>query len=110
MNFIEVETAIKIKLCDIMEQLKQRRNRAERVSNFVDDCIVEEEEKVLSTPFLHMQKNQLIDLQELFEHYCNVIPVFGFNSAKYDFILIDSYLLPILVNERDVELTVIIES
>ena len=50
-----------------------------------------------------MQKNQLIDLQEHFERYCNVLPAFGFNSAKYDFNLIKSYLLPILVNERDIE-------
>ena len=107
LNFIEVETAIKIKLYAKLEQLNQRRIRAERVSNFVDDCIVEEEEKDFSTQFLQMQKNQLIDLQEHFERYCNVLPVFGFNSAKYDFNLIKSYLLPILVNERDVERTVI---
>ena len=43
LNFFEVETAIKIKLCAVLEQLNQRHNRAERVSNFVDDCIVEEE-------------------------------------------------------------------
>ena len=49
LNFIEVETAIKIKLCAILEQLNQRRNRAEGVSIFVDDCMVEEEEKDLST-------------------------------------------------------------
>ena len=46
LNFIEIETAIKIKLCAILEQLKQRRNGE---SNFVDDCIVEEEEEDLST-------------------------------------------------------------
>ena len=40
LTFIGVETAIKIKLCAILEQLNQRRNRAERVSKFVDDCIV----------------------------------------------------------------------
>ena len=107
LNFIEVETAIKIKLCSILEQLNQRRNQAERVSNFVDDCVVEEEEKDSSTQFLQMQKNQLIDLQEHFEPYCNVLPVFGFNSAKYDINLIKSYLLPILVNEQDIEPTVI---
>ena len=107
LNFIEVETAIKIKLCAILEQLNQRRNRAERVSNFVDDCIVEQEEKDLSTQFLLMQKNQLIDLQEHFERYCNVLPNFGFNIAKNDINLIKSYLLPILVNERDFETTVI---
>ena len=105
LNFIEVETAIKIKLCAVLGELNQRRNG---VSNFVDDCIVEEEEeKDLSTQFLQKQKNQSIDLQEHFERYCNVLPVFGFNSAKYDINLIKSYLLPIFVNERDIEPTVI---
>ena len=59
LDFIEVETAIKIKLCAILEQLKRKRNRAERVSNFVDDCIVEEEEKDLSTQILQMQKKSI---------------------------------------------------
>ena len=54
-----------------------------------------------------MQKNQLIELQEHLERYCNVLPVFGFNSAKYDINLIKSYLLPILYNERNMEPTVI---
>ena len=53
------------------------------------------------------KKNQLIDLQESLERYCNVLPVFDFNSAKCDLKLIKSYLLPILVNERDIEPTVI---
>ena len=107
LNFIELQTAIKINSCAILEQLNQRHNRAKRVLNFVDDCIVEEEEKNLSTQFLQMQKNQLIDLQELFERYCNVLLTFGFNSAKYDNNLIKSYLSPILVKERDIEPTVI---
>ena len=106
LTFIEVETAIKINLCAIVEQFNQRRNRAERVSSFVDDCVVEEE-KDLSTQFLQMQKNKLFELQEYFERYCSVLPVFGFNSAKYDIHLIKSYLLPILVNERDLEPTCI---
>ena len=33
--------------------------------------------------------------------------MFGFNSAKYDLNLIKPYLVPILVNERDIETTVI---
>ena len=107
LNFIEVETAIKTKLCAILDQLNQRRNRAERVSNFVHDCIVEEEEKDLSTQFLQMQKNQLIDSQEHFGRYCNVLPVFGFNNAKYDINLIKSYLLPTLVKGQYIEPTVI---
>ena len=54
-----------------------------------------------------MQKNYLLDFQEHFERYCNVLPVSGFNSAKYDINLIKSYLLPTLVYERDIEPTVI---
>ena len=50
-----------------------------------------------------MQKNQLIELQEHLERYCNVLPVFGFSSAKYDINLIETYLLPILINERNME-------
>ena len=40
LSFIEVETVIKIKLCAILEQLNQTRNRAEKMSFFVDDCTV----------------------------------------------------------------------
>ena len=54
-----------------------------------------------------MLRNQLIELQEHLERYCYVLPVFGFNSAKYDINLIKSYLLPILINERNMEPTVI---
>ena len=105
--FIELETVIRTKLCAMLEQLNQGRNRGERVKKVVDDCIVEEEEKDLSTQFLQMQKNQLIELQEHFERYCNVLPIFWFNSAKYDINLIKWYLVPILVKERDIEPTVI---
>ena len=66
LNFIEVETAIKIKLCAIQDQLNRRRYRAGRLSNFVDDFVVEEERRYLSTQFLQKQKNQFIDLQEQF--------------------------------------------
>ena len=54
-----------------------------------------------------MQKNQLIELQEHLERYCNVLPVFGVNNEKYDINLIKSYSLPILINERNIEPIVI---
>ena len=69
-----------------------------------DDC---DNEICASNQFLQIQKNQLIDLLESLERYCNVLPVFGFNSAKYDLKLIKSYFLPIFVNERESEPTVI---
>ena len=75
------------------------------MSNFVDDCVVEEKEKDSSTQFLQMQKNQLFDIQEYFDRYCNVLPNFGFNSAKNDINLINAYLLSILVIEQIIEPT-----
>ena len=106
LKFLEKETAIKSKLTRTLETLNERRCRNQRDFEFEDHCF-EVEEKDASTQFLQMQKNQLIELQEHLERYCNVLPVFGFNSAKYDINLIKSYLLPILVNERNIEPTVI---
>ena len=109
LRFIEVETAIKIKLSVLLEQFNQRHNQLERVIDFDDDDYFNDtaEEKELSTQFLQMQKNQIIDLQEHFERYCNTLPDFCFNSAKFDINLIKSYLLPILANERQIEPAVI---
>ena len=93
-----------------MEQLNQRHSQRERVIDCDDDDEFfndTTEEKELSTQFLQTQKNQLVNLQEHFERYCNTLPVFGFNSAKYGINLIKSYLLPVLVNERQIEPTVI---
>ena len=100
--FLDIETTIKIKLRSNLEKLTQRHNRQEPAD--FDDC---DNENCASTQFLQIQKNQLADLQESLEHYCNVLPVFGFNSAKYDLNLIEFNFLPILVNERDIEPTVI---
>ena len=57
--------------------------------------------------YSRFKKNQIIDLQEPLGRYCNVLPVFGFNSAKYVLNLMKSFLLPIPVNERDIEPTFI---
>ena len=46
-------------------------------------------------------------MQEHFECYCNTLRIFGFNREKYDINLIKSYLLPILLNERQIEPAVI---
>ena len=100
--FHDIVTTIKIRLGSILEKLTQRHNRPEQADlNDFDNEIR------ASTQLLQIQRNQLIDLQESLERYCNVLPVFGFNSAKYDLNSIKSCLLPILVNERDIEPTVI---
>ena len=84
-----------------MQSLKEHRFRNRRVFESEDQCFGDEsEEEDASTQFLQMQKNQLIELREHLERYCNVLPAFGFNSTKYDINLIKSHLLPILNNER----------
>ena len=90
----------------ILEKLTQRHKRREsaRFNLSQDDC---DDEICASTQFLQIQKSHIIDLQDSLERFCNVLPVFGFNSAKYDLNLIKSYLLPILVTERDIEPNVI---
>ena len=103
--FPDIKATIKIKVGSILETLTQRHNRREQAD--LDDC---DNETCASTQFLQIQKSQLIDLQESLERYSNVLPVFGFNSAKYDLNLIKSFLLPILINERDIEPTVIKEA
>ena len=93
LEFLEIEPAIKSKLARTLESLNERRCRNQRVFDFEDHCFEDDnEEKDASTQFLQMQKNQLIELQEHLERYCNVLPVFGFNSANYDINLIKSYL------------------
>ena len=83
LNFLEIEAAIKSKLTQSLESVNERCCRNQRVFDLEDHCFEDDdEEKDVSTQFLQMQKNQLIELQEHLERYCNVLPVFGFNSAK----------------------------
>ena len=103
--FLDIKTTMKMKLGSILEKLTQRQNRREQAD--LDDC---DNETCASNQFLQIPKNQLIDLQESLERYCNVLPVFGLSSAKYDLNLIKFYLLAILNNERDTEPTVIKEA
>ena len=97
--FIEAETAIKIKLSSVLEQFIQRHSQGERVVDYDNDEFFKDtaEEKALSTQFLQMQKNQLINLQEHSERYCNTLPVSSFHSATYDINFIKSYLCQFLL-------------
>ena len=83
LKFLKVEKAIKSERTRTLESPNERRYRNQCVVEFEDPCFEDDnEEKDASTQFLQMQKNQLIELQEHLERYCNLLPVFGFNSAK----------------------------
>ena len=66
-----------------------------------------ENKNCTSTQFLLIQKNQSIELQEFLDRYCIVFFVSGLNSGKHDLNLMKNYLLPNLLNEGDIEPTVI---
>ena len=89
-----------------MEKLSQCHNRRQHAifDMSKDDC---DNNTFASIQFLQIQKNQLINLQESLERYCNVLHMSGFNSAKYDLNLIKFFSLPLLVNERIIEPSVI---
>ena len=61
----------------------------------------------MSTQFLRIQKHQMIDLKQHLERYVNTLPVFGFNSGRYDLNLIKSYFIPYLICDKEIEPTVI---
>ena len=61
----------------------------------------------MSTQFLRIQTNQLINLKQHLERYVNTLPVFGFNSGRYDLNLIKSYLIPYLIRDKEQETSVI---
>ena len=60
--------------------------------------------------FSEFKKNQLIDLIQHLERYTNTLPVFGFNSGRYDINLIKSYLITYLINENEIEPSVILKA
>ena len=74
-----------------------------QLSNFFRQHVSSLREKVPLNCFLQTDCC-LIGGSLYFESSCNTLPDFGFNSRRYDINLIESYLLPVLVNDRDLEL------
>ena len=105
LQFLDIETSFKSRLNAIFAVLNERRGPRETVLDFEDECLKMKKTFLLSS--CKCKKNQLLDLQEHLERYCNVLPVSGVNSSEYDLNLIKRYLLPLLVNERELEPTVI---
>ena len=106
-KFSSIEAVIRARVNAIGKNLIKRKDQNASAFECEDERTEEDDEADMSTQFLQMQKNQLLDLQQHFERYVNTLPVFGFNSGKYDLNLIKSYLLPYLIHERDIQPTVI---
>ena len=80
-----------------MEKLKQKHNRREKAIVPVADCFVGSEEKEhLSSQFLLIKKDETVFIPEPYERYCNMLPLFGFNSTMFDVNMIKPYLFPVI--------------
>ena len=107
-KFQDIERAVNERMKKIFDQLNERgkfflSNKFE----YEDECIEDSEEADMSTQFLRIQKNQLIDLKQHLERYINTLPVFVFNSDRYDLNLIKSYLIPYFIRDKEKETSVI---
>ena len=107
-KFQDIEVAVNERMKKIFDQLNERgKNYSSNKFEYKDECIEDSEEADMSTQFLRIQKNQLIDLKQHLERYINTLPVFGFNSGRYDLNLIKSYLIPYLIRDKEQETSVI---
>ena len=107
----DVEGVVNERMSKFFQELNERcRNHPTENFEYEDDCIEGTEKIDMSTQFLRMQKNQLIDLKQNLERYVNTLPVFEFNRGRYDLNLIKSYLIPYLTNDKEAEPMVIKEA
>ena len=103
-RFQDVERILNERMSKIFQELNGRcRNHNTVNFEYDDECIGDTEETDISAQFLRMQKNQLIDLKQNLERNVNPLPVFGFNSGRYDLYLIMSSLIPYLINDKEAE-------
>ena len=99
-KFLEVEAEIETRLSNISSRL-------EIISESQLENTIKAEGSNASKKFLRYQQKQLLDLQCHFNNYVDTLPVFGFNSGKYELNLIKSYLIPHLLNDKAITPTVI---
>ena len=99
-KLLAVEAEIKTRLSDISSRLQVVSETQPNISNKTEDSNASEN-------FLRFQQKQLLDLQRHFDSYVDTLPVFGFNSGKYDLNLIKTYLIPHLITDRSIQPTVI---
>ena len=99
-KFLAVEAEIKTMLSDVSSTLQIISETQPNISSEKDDSNA-------TKSFLRIQQKQLLDLQRHFNSYVDTLPVFAFNSGNYDLNLIKAYIIPDLLNDRDIQTTVI---
>ena len=112
LKFLIIGTTIREKLEHVTLTLnKKRRTFSPTFDKDQDPAVDTEDEEDkkedASTQFESTQKKKVLELQQHFERYVNTLPVFAFNNAKYDLILIKPYFIRLLLNEKEIKPTVI---
>ena len=106
-KFQEIDNTVNDRVKKIFGNLNARTlTKRQEVFDYEDECVEDGEEDVMSTQFLRIQK-KLIELKQHLERYVNTLPVFAFNSGRYDLNLINSYLIPNLICDKEIQPRVI---
>ena len=99
-KFLAVEAEIRTRLSDVSSRLQINSETQPNISSETDYSNA-------TKKFLRIQQKQLLDFQRHFNNYVDTLPVFGFNSGKYDLNLIKAYIISHLLNDRAIQPTVI---
>ena len=98
----DIEVAVNERMKKIFDWLNERdKNFSSKQFEYKDECIEDSEEADMSTQFLPIQKNQLIDLKQHLERYANTSHNFGFNSGRYDLNSIKPLPIPYLIRDKE---------
>ena len=79
-----MEAEIKTRLIDVSSRLQIISETQPKISSETGDSNA-------TKNCLRIQQKQLLDLQRPFNNYVDTLPVFGFNSGKYELSLIKSH-------------------
>ena len=99
-KFLAVKTEIETRLSDVSSRLQIISETQPSISS-------ETSNSNATKNFLRIQPKHLLDLQRHFNNFVDTLPVFGFNNGKNQLNLIKAYLIPNILNDRDIQSTVI---
>ena len=104
----DIEVAVNERMKKNVDQLTRGgTNFISKQFEYEDECIEDLEEADISTQSLQIQKHQLIELKQHLQRYVYISLVFGFNRGRYNLNLINSYVIPHLIPDKEQEKSVI---
>ena len=78
----------------IFDQLNERGKNYSKQFEYEDECIKNSEEAAISTQFF-------ANSEKSSHRFKSTLPVFGYNSGRYDLKLINSYVIPYLIRDKE---------